>query len=692
MFTTFSGEKEMFHPRRNVVLSLMVLNILGVFLTSSILSALAADWPMFHLDPEHTGAVAEEVTPPLALLWSTWLSSSADPGEISPAVSEGIVCIGGSYDSRIYALNATTGAKMWNYTAGDWVKSSPAIVGGVVYVGTNDDIVYALNATTGVQIWNYTVGSNPFWTSPAVSSGIVYIAGLDKVYALNATTGTEIWNYTASDYVFSSPAVSGGVVYVGSDDDKVYALDATSGVHIWNYTTGGDVESSPAVSGGVVYVGSDDKKLYALNATTGVQVWNYTIPTASSFDFMSSPAVYGDVVYVGGYIALYAVNVTTGTKIWSYTTGGLVYSSPAVSGGIVYVGSDDDKVYALNATSGVHIWNYTTGGDVESSPAVSDGVVYIGSRDRKVYAFVPGYEVTVRTDGLPSSLYKTHVYIDSVDQGTPYLWDGNSREFTLVEGQTFNMSVDEYVANGAGIRYHCEAYNWTTASSGTQEHNFTYVTQYNLTVATSPAGLSPPPVVDPPDLWYDEGTSVDCTAQDVTGYVFSHWTANDVDQGSGVNPITVVMNEPYTVVAHYVPFFTIDINPSVVEITQGDSETLEVTVNLVGGSSGVVTLSASGQPAGVSVSFDPSSGTPTFTSTMTITTDSTAEPGTYTITVTGTGSPTYSKTFRLTMIEYHEPVGGIIAPTIFDFLAPLIGFVAAVGVVTAIALAFRRRK
>jgi hypothetical protein len=569
MFTTFSGEKEMFHPRRNVVLSLMVLNILGVFLTSSILSALAADWPMFHLDPEHTGAVAEEVTPPLALLWSTWLSSSADPGEISPAVSEGIVCIGGSYDSRIYALNATTGAKMWNYTAGDWVKSSPAIVGGVVYVGTNDDIVYALNATTGVQIWNYTVGSNPFWTSPAVSSGIVYIAGLDKVYALNATTGTEIWNYTASDYVFSSPAVSGGVVYVGSDDDKVYAL---------------------------------------------------------------------------------------------------------------------------NATSGVHIWNYTTGGDVESSPAVSDGVVYIGSRDRKVYAFVPGYEVTVRTDGLPSSLYKTHVYIDSVDQGTPYLWDGNSREFTLVEGQTFNMSVDEYVVDGAGIRYHCEAYNWTTASSGTQEHNFTYVTQYNLTVATSPAGLSPPPVVDPPDLWYDEGTSVDCTAQDVTGYVFSHWTANDVDQGSGVNPITVVMNEPYTVVAHYVPFFTIDINPSVVEITQGDSQTLEVTVNLVGGSSGVVTLSASGQPAGVSVSFDPSSGTPTFTSTMTITTDSTAEPGTYTITVTGTGSPTYSKTFRLTMIEYHEPVGGIIAPTVFDFLAPLIGFVAAVGVVTAIALAFRRRK
>ena len=49
--------------------------------------------------------------------------------------------------------------KLWNYTTGSAVDSSPAIVDGVVYVGSNDDKIYALNATNGAQIWNYTTGS-----------------------------------------------------------------------------------------------------------------------------------------------------------------------------------------------------------------------------------------------------------------------------------------------------------------------------------------------------------------------------------------------------------------------------------------------------------------------------------------------------------------------------------------------------
>ena len=37
---------------------------------------------------------------------------------------------------------------LWNYTADDTIASSPAVVNGVVYIGTDDDNVYALNAAT----------------------------------------------------------------------------------------------------------------------------------------------------------------------------------------------------------------------------------------------------------------------------------------------------------------------------------------------------------------------------------------------------------------------------------------------------------------------------------------------------------------------------------------------------------------
>ena len=47
----------------------------------------------------------------------------------------------------------------WSYTTGSHVVSSPAVANGVVYVGSEDDNVYALNASTGAKLWSYTTGN-----------------------------------------------------------------------------------------------------------------------------------------------------------------------------------------------------------------------------------------------------------------------------------------------------------------------------------------------------------------------------------------------------------------------------------------------------------------------------------------------------------------------------------------------------
>jgi outer membrane protein assembly factor BamB len=63
----------------------------------------------------------------------------------SPAVANGVVYVG-SDDNNLYALNATTGAKLWSYTTGGYVDSSPSVVKGVVYVGSDDGNVYAIGS------------------------------------------------------------------------------------------------------------------------------------------------------------------------------------------------------------------------------------------------------------------------------------------------------------------------------------------------------------------------------------------------------------------------------------------------------------------------------------------------------------------------------------------------------------------
>jgi len=77
-----------------------------------------------------------------------------------------------------------------------------------------------------------------------------------------------------------------------------------------------------------------------------------------------------------------------------------------------------------------------------------------------------------------------------------------------------------------------------------------YKTQHYLTVNTDPNGLTPPKVY-PQGLWYNESERVTCTAEEISGYVFDHWTVGEISYDFGTNSITVTMDKPYNATAHY---------------------------------------------------------------------------------------------------------------------------------------------
>jgi kumamolisin len=87
------------------------------------------------------------------------------------------------------------------------------------------------------------------------------------------------------------------------------------------------------------------------------------------------------------------------------------------------------------------------------------------------------------------------------------------------------------------------------------------------------------------------------------------------------------------------PSFTISASPTSVSVVQGKSGTSTITTAVSGGFDAAITLSATGQPTGVTVGFSPNpiAAPGAGTSTMTMTVASTTATGTYTITVTGTG-------------------------------------------------------
>ena len=129
----------------------------------------------------------------------------------------------------LYALNAATGSLIWNYPTTYNVCSSPAVVGGVVYIAVIDGALHALNSTNGNQIWDYTAGNSIGFSSPAVVGGVAYIGAgsaysSGEVDAVNTTDGTKLWSCPTANGVQSSPAVVNGIVYVGSEGGNVYAF------------------------------------------------------------------------------------------------------------------------------------------------------------------------------------------------------------------------------------------------------------------------------------------------------------------------------------------------------------------------------------------------------------------------------------------------------------------------------------
>jgi outer membrane protein assembly factor BamB len=351
-----------------------------------------ADWAQFGYAARHGGWNPHENTlspDNVSAIDLDW-TFSTDYFVSSPAVVNGVIYIGSGNEATgagaVHALDAATGAELWNFPAGNIVASSPAVAGGVVYVGSGDGNVYALDAATGTELWNSPAGTI-LASSPAVAGGVVYVGSGDRnVYALDAATGARLWIFTTGEpFVSTSPAVAGGVVYVGSGDNNVYALDAATGTKLWNFTTGSPVESSPAVANGVVYIGSNDGNVYALDPATGAELWNFTI---GSF-INSSPAVANGVVYIGSEDTnVYALDSAVGTELWKFTTGAAIFSSPAVANGVVYIGSDDGNVYALSAATGKRLWSYRTGAPCRYySPAVVNGVAYFGSAAGQLRAF-----------------------------------------------------------------------------------------------------------------------------------------------------------------------------------------------------------------------------------------------------------------------------------------------------------------
>lgn len=151
--------------------------------------------------------------------------------QAQPLIKDGVMYLTGSY-SRVFAVDARTGKKLWQYDARlpddirpccDVINRGVALYGDLVFFGTLDAKLVALNKDTGKVVWSKKVADHKegysISAAPMIVNGklITGVAGgefgvVGKIQAYNPENGELLW---------MRPTVEGHMGYVYKDGKAI---------------------------------------------------------------------------------------------------------------------------------------------------------------------------------------------------------------------------------------------------------------------------------------------------------------------------------------------------------------------------------------------------------------------------------------------------------------------------------------
>ena len=302
---------------------------------------------------------------------------------------------------------------LWKFQAEGGIGSSPAVVGGSVFVASEDGAVQSLAFRTGALQWKTSVGGELSHQSPLVIDGKVIVGDrLGIVHALDASTGVEAWRTSTDGPIDASGAGVGDTVFVATESGTAFALAVATGLVRWQSKLPGGVTRSLAATDALVYCALSHGKFNALRVSDGTLAWEAQFTDDGEG---GTPTVAEGLVFAAAGLdssdeaarALIALDAATGAERWRRKSpeGETLYG-PAVRDGVAYIVAEDSTVVAVDAQSGELRWTADTGAPNDALPSIWDRLVFVGTTGGSLQAFdietgIQAWEV--RIVGVPYS-------------------------------------------------------------------------------------------------------------------------------------------------------------------------------------------------------------------------------------------------------------------------------------------------
>ncbi|WP_119168289.1 outer membrane protein assembly factor BamB family protein [Algihabitans albus] len=350
----------------------------------------------------------------LRLTWSVDLGEGEDDDAkllAEPVISDGRVY---AMDARaqVSAVDAASGRVLWQVELeaedDSFFGGGVAVAGDRVFVTTGFGGIYALEASSGATVWE-AMATAPVRAAPSVSDGRVFVITLDnQTLALDAATGETQWSHTGIQEIAglvgaASPAVEGGVAIVPYTSGEVFALLADSGRVLWSdglmsarrsaQVAGlAHIRAMPVIdSGTVIAVGHSDRTA-AIDLRRGLRIWEQELGGTSR------PWVAGDFVFLLTNDAqVVALTRDRGQVRWVHQLrryededdleDPVVWSGPVLAGDRLILGNDLGTAVALSPYSGERVADFDLPGPVAVGPVVAGGALYFVTEGARLLAY-----------------------------------------------------------------------------------------------------------------------------------------------------------------------------------------------------------------------------------------------------------------------------------------------------------------
>ena len=317
---------------------------------------------------------------------------------------------------RILALDDSDGSTIWEVKLDSIGDFSPVVAGNTVYVGTRAGDLFALDRTTGGKVWVSDLGPSVVG-SPEVRNGIVYAAS-DAVYALDATTGHKLWIHNVGGSVARSVHLSANVLAAIGSDGHVNLMSAVNGRHRLTFPLWFGTSAGPTAVGNVLVIPGDRANVQALNITvrdipmekavrfwwTKLWLWDMAPrPPLPRGYLWQNRGLDGDTAYalgaddqavflaidhIDGSGSIVALDPVTGEARWHTETESRVLAPAVIARNALVVGLYGGTILAIDSQSGGRLWEWEVEVGLAAAPTLSEsGRMLVPTRDRRLIAF-----------------------------------------------------------------------------------------------------------------------------------------------------------------------------------------------------------------------------------------------------------------------------------------------------------------